>query len=267
MSVSFEKLGQLGRMGNQLFQIAAVVSVAADNNLEARLPAWKYMDLFVGEDWPVTIREVTEHHIDNRLYVHSKIQTTAHLNLQGLFQHNDYTKNCEARLRRMLAFRPDLVADTVSKVRRCLPAYPDCIAVHVRRTDYLSKEFAFLNVCTLEYYQHAIDILRERTGCDVLVVSDDYDWCRENFPGAIMSPGMDEREDFCILSQAKNKVISNSTFAWWATWLNPGGEVIAPAPWTRRNEAEGMYLPGWQKIRTRHVQNRRPRMFGSLFGL
>jgi hypothetical protein len=37
-------------------------------------------------------------------------------------------------------------------------------------------------------------------------------------------------EDLYLLSEAKNIIISNSTFGWWGAWLSDG-EVVAPRKW------------------------------------
>ena len=45
--------------------------------------------------------------------------------------------------------------------------------------------------------------------------------------------GNDDIADFAILQKCDHQIISNSTFGWWAGWLNenPDKTVVAPAGW------------------------------------
>jgi hypothetical protein len=74
-------------------------------------------------------------------------------------------------------------------------------------------------------------------GCRFVVVADpgDRDWCREHVVGddVVYYHGPTDIADFAMLQGCDHHVIANSTFSWWAAWLNPnpGKRVIAPNPW------------------------------------
>lgn len=117
----------------------------------------------------------------------------------------------------------------------------DCesVAVHVRRTDYLDHELT--RVCDESYQHRAIE--RLRVGLDspqFFIFSDDPDWCRQTFgsypdcrvveiPGSADDPFIDMR----MMSKARHNIIVNSSYSWWAAWLNsnPEQKVIAPGRW------------------------------------
>ena len=44
--ISFSQLGKQGRLGNQLFQIAATISVALKNNDSYAFPLWEHSNHF-----------------------------------------------------------------------------------------------------------------------------------------------------------------------------------------------------------------------------
>ena len=71
-----------------------------------------------------------------------------------------------------------------------------------------------------------------------LVFSDsaaDIDWCRKNVRSdrLYFSENHTDLVDMNIMSRCDHNIIANSTFSWWAAWLNqtPGRRVIAPGIW------------------------------------
>jgi len=67
-----------------------------------------------------------------------------------------------------------------------------------------------------------------------LVFSDDIEWCKNSpiFKGCEFYHGT-EIEDMNMMASCKHNIIANSSFSWWAAWLNknPNKKVIAPARW------------------------------------
>lgn len=107
------------------------------------------------------------------------------------------------------------------------------VSIHVRRTDYLDEsreQFAL----PLAYYARAMmHFPHDR----FLVCSDDLPWCRANFVGAQFdfSAHANEVEDLNAMAACQHNIIANSTFSFWAAFLNPnpGRTVVAPATWER----------------------------------
>jgi hypothetical protein len=57
--------------------------------------------------------------------------------------------------------------------------------------------------------------------------------------------GGDISIDYCIMHSAKNLILSNSSFAWWAAWTNNVNKVtIAPKFWARHNISNGFWSNG-----------------------
>lgn len=129
-------------------------------------------------------------------------------------------------------------ADRADEIRETLPRAPvfmGAVAVHVRRTDFLSYESP-MEVLGAEYYEAA---LAQVPSLDVLVFSDDPAWCRRRLSVGRVVDVPDPIEAFTLMASCRHHVIANSSFSWWAAWLaeHPGQVVVAPKNWLRNNTA------------------------------
>lgn len=108
----------------------------------------------------------------------------------------------------------------------------DSLSLHVRRTDYLNLQ-DYHPIQTLSYYESAIQLLNH-TG-NIYVFSDDIEWCKQNFKfkNMIFVHNQDPILDLWMMSICEKNVIANSTFSWWAAWLNnhPNKRTICPKNW------------------------------------
>lgn len=111
----------------------------------------------------------------------------------------------------------------------------DITSIHVRRGDYCKQPHKYA-VCGMPYFNKAIDYIgRDKK---YLVISDDIDWCKKHFKGNnfFFSDYEQPIIDLYIQTMCTNNIISNSTFSWWGAWLNnnPDRKVICPNPWFGR---------------------------------
>jgi Glycosyl transferase family 11 len=128
------------------------------------------------------------------------------------------------------------------------------IGFHVRRGDYLTHEQSY-NLDYQSYISAALAKLIEvtdKSNWTVAVYTDDPVWCRANLkvPGLVVNTGNGMLDDFLGLMQCEHKIISNSTFAWWAAFLGEtpdSGMVFAPSRWhaIADNEAARILRDGW----------------------
>lgn len=115
------------------------------------------------------------------------------------------------------------------------------VGVHVRRASnpinpsepkYAENPFYF-NLSESDYYERAMALFPNEK---FVVFSDDPDWCKEKFknnPDVQVMDRSDEISDFNLLASCKHQIIANSSFSWWAAFLNPNEtkKVIAPLQW------------------------------------
>lgn len=135
-----------------------------------------------------------------------------------------------------------------------------CVAVHVRRGDYLKDEktMARYGLCSAGYYNKALSYVKEQVGdVKVFVFSDDPEWVKEyldtsNDTCFVSAPNITAEEDLVLISQCDHQIIANSTFSWWGAWLNPNYAkiVVAPQPWfdDASIQAQDLIPDEWHQI-------------------
>ncbi len=158
----------------------------------------------------------------------------ADVRLIGYFQSARYFAGAEARIRTELAPRrlPDDPAflAALGQIERT-----NAVSVHVRRGDYLSA--ARHNVCPPAYYLRAMERMRSLVEQPrFFVFSDDPAWCRRQLAAddvSVVEVAAAPVLDMVLMSRCQHHVICNSTFSWWAAWMNdrPGRIVLAPDRW------------------------------------
>jgi hypothetical protein len=137
----------------------------------------------------------------------------------------------------------------------------DSVSIHIRRGDYISNPLVnqIHGVCNTQYYYLAIDLLKSKIpNLKLFVFSDDPKWVSQNFKPSISFSLIDNNdadnnhEDLRLMYNCKHNIIANSTFSWWAAWLNqnPDKIVIAPSKWFNSSDRDTSdILPAnWTKI-------------------
>lgn len=184
--------------------------------------------------------------------------------ISGYFNSWKYFENIKSEVKKIFTFPEILESDkdnfeTLEKIKNT-----ESISIHVRRGDYLNTN---LDVYGIEYYKRAvlfiIDELQNRNirkeGINFYIFSDDINWCKSNFnflsEYATIYIDWNKKEnsykDMQLMSKCKHNIIPNSTFSWWAAWLNNNENkiVISPKYWFKNVlNSEDRSEEGWKKI-------------------
>ena len=110
------------------------------------------------------------------------------------------------------------------------------IVVHVRRDDYVNSENEEQNwALPLTYYDHCLDILEQKVCGRILFISDDLNFVKKYY-GHRKNCSFEKNTeivDFQLVMHANIAVIANSSFSWWAAYLNerPDKIIFAPKYW------------------------------------
>lgn len=187
-------------------------------------------------------------------------QRTKYIN--GLFQAHEYFDDIRPILQRELIQKYEFLSKETRKVIEKM-RNENSVCVHWRRGDYLSPQYAkCLLVCDENYYKKAINKIASKIDNPVFYIftnsPEDAVTIQENnifdFPMHYVNLMFDgehsDTEDFSLMLACKHYIISNSTFSWWAQYLNDDSEkmVCAPSVWNRNEEAKTLYFPEWEII-------------------
>ena len=180
--------------------------------------------------------------------------------LKGGWQSEKYFSRYKNEVRQAFQIK-DEVINRVKELGQKLKN-ENSVAVHVRRGDYLRLPIIleWHGVLDANHYNNAFTQLQSKLDkpFSIYYFSDDPQWIEENlcpkWPGTIISKDSKNTaiEDFYLMSQCKHNIIANSSFSWWAAWLNdnPDKIVIAPQKWFGNAPCDPKDLipESWMKI-------------------
>lgn len=168
--------------------------------------------------------------------------------IKGWFQNEDYFKHIRAVLLREFVPQKKI---RIPKDLRMSINDSESVSIHVRRKDYIRINHSI----NAAYYRKAIDYMKGIYRNPIFVVfSDDLEWVKKNMQinGRHIyvneERNLQDYEELFIMSRCKSNIIANSTFSWWAAWLNQNKNkiVIAPRIWM---ESQGDIVPKeWIKM-------------------
>ena len=191
-------------------------------------------------------------------YDHRVSEVLDNIYLSGYWQSIRYFQAVEDQLKLEFRFANSIpsFADELAKELRKTQS----VCVHVRRSDFVKNSRH--NIIQPDYYQQAERLIRERVTEPVFYVfSDEIAWCRANlrFKGPTVYVGNEwagERAQtyLQLMTLCHHYIIPNSTFGWWAAWLNTGLNkiVIAPTKWVYDGgvfiNSDELIYPDWIRI-------------------
>ena len=157
--------------------------------------------------------------------------------LHGYWQSEKYFADIADRIRADFtfpAFSNTKNAQMADRIRAST-----AVSLHIRRGDYLALT-AHVQ-CDQTYYETALAQILNSAEAEptVFVFSDDPQWAKDNLPLPCEKVVVDfngpqtDFEDMRLMSLCQHNIIANSSFSWWAAWLNrnPGKRVAGPARW------------------------------------
>ncbi|MDE6962845.1 MAG: alpha-1,2-fucosyltransferase, partial [Lachnospiraceae bacterium] len=139
-------------------------------------------------------------------------------------------------------------------------------------------EELYEGICTEKYYEGAVRFIQERyPDAFFYIFSNEPKWVKkwvEDLIASQITEDMDKDEvrklegrfvlveanteytgylDMLLMSKCRHNIISNSSFSWWAAWLNdnPDRLVVAPDRWMNDKDSTDVYTKGMILVNAR----------------
>ena len=279
--IGYNRLGDNGRFGNQLFQYASLRGIAAKHKYEWCVPPpdtyktanYGLFDCFTMSGAEGHIGNVPSNFqtVDESTFAFDKEQFDSfpdNVNVDGYRQTEKYFKHIESKIRKDFTFTPDILKPCKKFMKQF--AGTRVAFLHVRRGDNVGRP-TYYPMPKIEYYDRVIQKYFPTE--PILVISDDPLWCHDEAffdddrffindeiqyydhetlegDGSVKKSAI-PYVDLCLMSLCTDAIISNSTLSWWGAWLQKDKDhkVIAPNPWfgdrLSHNDLSDLLPEGW----------------------
>jgi hypothetical protein len=278
-----------GGMANQLFQYAAGYALAKYHNVALKLDISYFQEMnedtkreFELSKFPIDYTIATQEEIDqvfkfrsmdyawNKLiplgkkrfygekkpgYYDSFFNLGDTVYLRGYFQSEKYF----AKHKQLII--EQFKINTVN-FKHLLPqaqtlSNSNSVALHIRLGDYLNPTLSgIMAPFNLDYYKKAIALIKQKiSNPSFYIFSDQINLAKELldveidaiYVDASISKNADQ--DFFLMQSCQHQIITNSSFSWWAAYLNqyPQKIVIAPQKWYKDHfgDATNLFPDNW----------------------
>lgn len=260
--ISFDLLGQSGRLGNQLWQIAGTLGIADLLQEEVLLPRWAYEEYFCVPP-ELFVDQLPQHRVqahETPLLDHIDERARAYMQDYSLWAHiqnsvREYFQPSPLAMEQLLSYQDFWFLE------------PPVLALHVRRGDNTDPKSApYHPLRPFSYYEEALESVTYES---LAVFSDDPEWCRLQFgekadfifegtprpkehePEYATAPVLDWI-DLQLMTFCDFHIISNSTYSWWGAFLSDDPSPVYPAPWFGRElryiDEDLMFPDNWTCI-------------------
>ena len=253
------------QLNTKLWLDATMLSTNEERNLELTKLNIKYDKLFTVEDRKSSLlKKIERYWKQKKMFFKCKIynenlpyifdekifNVSGNTYISGYWQSEKYFKKYSRELKQM--FTPKYQMSFACKEYIRQASNCNSVAVHVRRGDYNK-----IGICIKEeYYHEAIMEIMNRVDNPIFFVfSDDIAAAQKilNIKNAnfiyVKYESLNLTLDvFFILKSCKHQIIANSTFSWWAAWLNDNDNKYVICP--EYKYWKGDYYPKeWIKIK------------------
>jgi len=261
-----------GRLGNQMFQFA--FGYAASKKLgttllmrNSHLRNYFYLGMpysifhlrnhllaFLMERRQKPTRIVVENESDPHEVLKTLRDNTVY---SGYYQSEIYFKDYKLDIIRLFKVLPEHKKKFIHKYGELFSQHK-IIAIHIRRKDY--TEFPLFNIkggalLPFEYFWYCLHCIASFDTYKVIFVSDEIDVVKREFSTLenAMFESNDAIVDFQIIKNADEIIISNSSFSWWAAYLNQkNAAVFVPKHWlgfsVQKEYPVGAVVDKWRKV-------------------
>lgn len=165
--------------------------------------------------------------------------------LFGFWQNTKYFSDYKDELKQQ--FTPSYTLNDEVEVLKKAILDSNSVGVHIRRGDFVQLGWDKDD----SYYNAGMALMKNLyPDCAFYIITDDPPWAREKYSSLAhvvdLQTDTKDIDEFFLLSQCRHMLISESTFGWWAAYLNnnESSTIIVPS------EAQGeLFERDWIRLR------------------
>lgn len=251
-----------GGLGNIMFQVAAAWSLAKRNNDECYFdlsqgcksctPHFKSLSKYKNNIFhKLNDRPLKKHdnHYSEPHFHYTPIPYKKDLFIHGYYQSYRYFDDFKEDICDLFTLPEDVQQEADSKY--CWN-WHECVSMHIRRGDYLKFSHVHKNLDYVKYWKNCEELFPFKK---IVMFSDDPQWAKKSFRGDRFIIKEDQDPDYIdmyYMSKCQHNIIANSTFSWWAAYLNRNEDkkVVAPIKWFNgqvTHDTKDLYPNDWIK--------------------
>lgn len=233
--ICYPMLGNNGRFGNQLFQIAATHSHAIDCNTDSLFPEWSYSNIFKNKiNTYINLPKIENEYSEKHFY-YDPIPKLPNLALKGYFQTEKYFATNKESIKELFSFKDELVEQVYENYREFISS--NTVGVQLRTYTHGTIDPRHIHCDVFEEHGYLKNAFKY-FGKDrfFIVLTDNYDYTEQRLPklsNIKLIKSNKFYEDFILLTLCKDNIISASSFGWWGAYLNKNEnkKIVAPKKW------------------------------------
>lgn len=152
---------------------------------------------------------------------------------KGYWQNERYFSDIKSEIFNCFKFDQPINELNISVLNKIINS--NSVSIHIRRGDYLNDNKRN-KICDVNYYKDAVKLINSNiSNPNFYIFSDDIDWCMKSFQLSNVEYIYWNKDDTSyidmqLMSKCKHNIIANSSFSWWAAWLNINPEKIVVTP-------------------------------------
>jgi hypothetical protein len=277
----------MGGLGNQIFQIFATISYAIKSRNQFKFlnlttlgggsttVRHTFWETFFSNMKPFLISELPQpiHVIREKGFPYNELSVREMVNknvmIYGYFQSYKYFQENYSIIYRMLNI-DKMKNDILNNLKLSSPEYLDLentVSMHFRIGDYIKIQ-EFHPLATYDFYERSLlymQISKPNSNFTVLYFCEDCDIddvlmiinkLITNYPMYTFKRGTNTLEDWqqmLLMSCCHHNIIANSSFSWWAAYLNTNADKIVcyPSVWfgkVANNDTRDLCPPNWVRV-------------------
>lgn len=186
-------------------------------------------------------------------YIKNNVKGKKYIFIDGYYQSDKYFRNISEEIRQLYSLNDSEELKKYPGLEQIQTRNSICISIKVQH----NVGSSIYDVCNDGYWQKAIEHICDNVEDPLFFIcSDNVEYVRNNLIDCEKYDIIYQDSSFpihitlAVMGQCKHFVIGNTTFGWWAQYLNKNEDkiVVAPAKWMRVDIPIDIYQDGWYLV-------------------